>query len=622
MGRAGVTGPTHPAIIALQTPGGARPVRGVVKRRGKILGDVQWDEGGRTVPITLQRLQAGVSGKGDWSDDEKADRAAAATRFRDRIIAAEDELHAVLIRWLDRRVGAAASKVKSEKARRHTRHWTPPGTREFKADPTLGDEARWRQELEDDVDPIITRLTASFGASAGAAIADAAGIDLTGLSAFDVAHARVAAAIRSRVVRIVDTSDEVSGMIRDAVATSEQAGLSIDGIQRAVRAIIDGPGRDWATRIARTEVTGGANQAATEAAAQTGIVSEKQWLATDDARTRDSHADADGQVVALTEPFQVGDEELMFPGDPNGSAEEVVNCLVGDSVVEWRGDLRAVFRRWYDGEVIDLRTADDVTLTVTPNHPVLTDRGWIVAQLLELGDKLRHAVPIEWRAQPDVQHVPARIEEVYRSAREVGASGWIRGALVDFHGDRPDGDVEVVWPDGDLAGHVEPRPEDVLDDDVLMGLRCRGRDLTSAGSAVVALGMDDRRALPDGSAPSSVRGGSVSAPISGAQAPHAQPGRLTGIAGAQVERGQPAHDCRSADAEVRCEGEHAHTVAMQASELVQVDRHPFHGYVFNLETTTGWYTGNGLAVSNCRCTQLFLLADGGEEVDPGDGGDA
>lgn len=49
----------------------------------------------------------------------------------------------------------------------------------------------------------------------------------------------------------------------------------------------------------------------------------KQWDASLDARTRDSHARVDGEIRELDEPFSNG---LMFPGDPSGGASEVVNC--------------------------------------------------------------------------------------------------------------------------------------------------------------------------------------------------------------------------------------------------------------------------------------------------------
>lgn len=49
----------------------------------------------------------------------------------------------------------------------------------------------------------------------------------------------------------------------------------------------------------------------------------KQWDSTLDSRVRPSHQKVDGEIVDVEETFSNG---LMFPGDPNGSAKEVVNC--------------------------------------------------------------------------------------------------------------------------------------------------------------------------------------------------------------------------------------------------------------------------------------------------------
>lgn len=49
----------------------------------------------------------------------------------------------------------------------------------------------------------------------------------------------------------------------------------------------------------------------------------KEWNATLDAKTRDSHVKVDGEIRELDEKFSNG---LMFPGDPDGGAAEVCNC--------------------------------------------------------------------------------------------------------------------------------------------------------------------------------------------------------------------------------------------------------------------------------------------------------
>jgi hypothetical protein len=63
-----------------------------------------------------------------------------------------------------------------------------------------------------------------------------------------------------------------------------------------------------------------------QAAQQSGLTLQKEWLATDDAHTRPTHRDADGQTVAMDEPFIVGGAELQYPGDPDGPSQEVVMC--------------------------------------------------------------------------------------------------------------------------------------------------------------------------------------------------------------------------------------------------------------------------------------------------------
>lgn len=62
---------------------------------------------------------------------------------------------------------------------------------------------------------------------------------------------------------------------------------------------------------------------AQQAAKDKGADVLKQWDSTLDGKTRDSHRRVDGEIRELDEKFSNG---LMFPGDPSGSAGEVINC--------------------------------------------------------------------------------------------------------------------------------------------------------------------------------------------------------------------------------------------------------------------------------------------------------
>ena len=78
--------------------------------------------------------------------------------------------------------------------------------------------------------------------------------------------------------------------------------------------------------IARTEVTAASNYGSIQAAKQSGLTLKKVWLSTPGARTREDHADADGQEVGIDDTFEVGGEQLAYPGDPAGSPGNIINC--------------------------------------------------------------------------------------------------------------------------------------------------------------------------------------------------------------------------------------------------------------------------------------------------------
>ena len=81
-----------------------------------------------------------------------------------------------------------------------------------------------------------------------------------------------------------------------------------------------------AVRIARTEGHRIQVQSTMDAcykAKDKGADVVKQWDSTLDGKTRDSHAQVDGEVRELDEKFSNG---LRFPSDPHGKAAEIINC--------------------------------------------------------------------------------------------------------------------------------------------------------------------------------------------------------------------------------------------------------------------------------------------------------
>ncbi len=82
-----------------------------------------------------------------------------------------------------------------------------------------------------------------------------------------------------------------------------------------------------APTVARTEINPRYQEGQREGMRQSGVVKKKEWLAAFTDNSREEHLAADGQQVGLDDSFEVGGELLQYPGDPSGSASNIINCL-------------------------------------------------------------------------------------------------------------------------------------------------------------------------------------------------------------------------------------------------------------------------------------------------------
>jgi SPP1 gp7 family putative phage head morphogenesis protein len=121
------------------------------------------------------------------------------------------------------------------------------------------------------------------------------------------------------------TENEIFLEVQDVLGQAVREGLTVQQIIDALKeSSVFSDAR--AERIARTEVIGSLNEGKLAGYRDTGLVRMKEWLATQDDRTRDAHLDADGEIVPIDEPFTKTGEALMFPGDPSGSPGNIINC--------------------------------------------------------------------------------------------------------------------------------------------------------------------------------------------------------------------------------------------------------------------------------------------------------
>ena len=142
------------------------------------------------------------------------------------------------------------------------------------------------------------------------------------VSALDVAGIDALGEIVSKTKDMADTTRD---LISDVIEQGIKDRVSADVVADRLSEMFDDLNPNRARTVATTAITGGW-EAGQQAAYEAGGVDEKAWLTRRDASVRQSHAAADRQQVPVSEPFQVGGEALMYPGDPNGSAKNVIRC--------------------------------------------------------------------------------------------------------------------------------------------------------------------------------------------------------------------------------------------------------------------------------------------------------
>lgn len=400
----------------------------------------------------------------------------------------------------------------------------------------------------------------------------------------------------------------------------------------------------------------------------------KRWETMKDDRVRHppksafDHVAAQDQEVLISQPFVVSGERLMFPGDSTlgASLGNLINCFPAGTKVS--GCIRTATRHWYEGEIVEISTAGGHQLSGTPNHPILTPKGWVALGALKEGDDLiarsdsGHARNGSGPAR-DVDHVEPAIEQVFDALARAADTVRVPRLAVDFHGDLPTENVDVVRSNSSLWLGIDPARAQHLNHFGLAAANIVARSLAAGSSrdefvrarlaASSRLVRRSREALatlfgrvgePDlvGVGAGAYRQAEIFETLDDEASLAADFLRNSedGIAGligfsddlmklaasiksmGGVRRAGRAEYPRSAyplvsrhhaDPEDLGDLVHAFSGAVQVEKVThRFVRQSFAGHVFNLETVHGLYHANGILASNCRCGAHYVAigADG------------
>jgi len=292
------------------------------------------------------------------------------------------------------------------------------------------------------------------------------------------------------------------------------------------------------------------------------------------------------------------------------------NCLTGDSLISPRGNITGASKRWYNGQIHIIKTATNRIICCTKNHPILTNRGFVPADSLNIGSQIiSHGIG-QGETFSDWQDInkPALIEDIAESffsspgviTKEVPVSS------IDFHNDGIGSKVAIIGTDSLLMGSRDTSIEQHILKDKFV-LRKVAWSLFNR-FCMFAFGR------PTDSSPTSRIMGSFDLFLSLLIA-HLRPlesFRLALIPNMDIRVQQSFANTPSAISKMQGNSvlRPAKNIQIDNStdnffvdSIVHISTSKYSNYVYNLETTESYYIANGIASHNCRCAMIPVVGD-------------
>lgn len=460
---------------------------------------------------------------------------------------------------------------------------------------------------------------------------------------FRLDDAATRAILEHAAERVVGITEETRQSIAAKLAAGQEAGLSTQEIADSIAHLFTVTWKSRPETVAATEIAEAQRVSAIDRYKATGLV--------DNVRLTDAHRGTDHTETCLAR------NGTTVPLD-EAPALDHPNCLVPNQLV-FAPNVEAAFSRWFEGEVVVLRTAADDHLTVTPKHPILTGRGWLAAGNLREGDyvfRSGEGERITRLLDPNHDNGPTHIQNVAHTrwpARN-GAPVTVPGSSIDFHGDGSYRNVNIVRADGpDRDGVSWEEFQQLTLDRTLMSQRALLTKRTACEVGIgtfypayclVGLGGDPLAILGAGAGVTQRGGGTAIADRPSAPAPRGiQIGEIDPGLLRQVRAAFPspialiqdpialiaallfpfapgAHgEIVAAEGEPQCLGVAAQdrrnlgkAVArlIEPTCIIEATRRPYRGHVYNLQTNQGWYLAENIITHNCSLVLIPLLRGG------------
>lgn len=321
-------------------------------------------------------------------------------------------------------------------------------------------------------------------------------------------------------------------------------------------------------------------------------------------------------------------------------------CLPGDTLIDG-AVIEAIYRRWYEGAMIEIVTESGRHFSATPNHPMLTNRGWVAAGEIVSGDNLICNAGEQYprsAGNENIQGRPTTLSEIFDSLSTVGISERRRGGKPDFHGDGMQGDIDILYPFRPLSiGSFTPLYEPLVKQflaptDPARAAICNrcGRLLSFDKQPCLCIRTDRDSHFFEPSFDSSMTHLQVLSDsglrftrqvtlsdllqVNVGSESFIPSGLIAGFD--SIFSGEPTYTRMSNDfannsfmgVEPLSDFFHGHTGTVEFDHAISVSLRPWRGHVYNLSTPYGYFTANQLYTGNTlrayrEATRLDYLAN-------------
>lgn len=177
-----------------------------------------------------------------------------------------------------------------------------------------------------------------------------------------------------------------------------------------------------------------------------------KWHTTLDGRERELHKELNNQIFRFDNP-PIIDQRTGERGLPG----ETYNCLTGDMRILSPFPNFRIFKRKFAGELTEL-VLPMGRLKITANHPILTNRGWVSAKDIQIGDKIaKISNESIFAASTNPNDSVPTINEFFSFYSMLFNSQRVDITNADFHGDISiDKQVNVVNIESKLWNYFKP----------------------------------------------------------------------------------------------------------------------------------------------------------------------